>query len=410
MFKLLWLLLVPLASLADTAYHCSMGSYDYKGAVYSDKYDMTSSREQTSCDDRKTIPQEKLTKDYNENREKIVKQIDLMLDNPECKDVEALLKKYKEDMKKHWDDFDHLTKVRSDFVKENYKDMDMQKSFAFMAAFNATCSGGQNRGTSFINLDLINNIPKSFATVEIQKNGQVADSCSDVKAYGSSDLKEFKVSMKSAKGDTFKFHWDPYGVPDRVILKGGSGILYDSGCKGDDPDRKMPLEIPLKGVKEVSVEVVNSCESAGSFSAWELGLQCAEEPQELCKKPKDELTKLILAEVSYTKTLMDANALHRECLFHIDHTVLEELLTSGMISLESSPMKNTLCDYADTECRNRTDQLRKTEKTLRVPNAVKNAGEQPHFLCPSGTEDLFQQVSRAYCEVGWKRLGIVGFP
>lgn len=417
MFLILFIFLAAQGSLADTVYSCSMGGYRYTGAIYSDAHNLAVVEESDSCLARQAMNSDKIGADYRANNKKISEHIEKMLINAECRDVKGLLLSYKSNLNKHKEDLDEKTKKRITVVEEKAKELDMQKAFAYLGAFNATCSGGHNRKTSFINLDLINKIPAATArATTITESGQKCESCADVEAHGSNHLKSFEVSMRKAKTDKFLFKWDPYGVPDRVMVKSSKGeLLFDSGCKGTELNEEVKsLELPVSKGGSIIVDVVNDCENPsgnGGGSSWDLRIQCAEEPELQCKEPREELIALLKEEINLTKLLLDASSLHRQCLKNIDHTILDNLLSDGLITIEEGPLKNGLCDTMDEECQSQVsdhknqDRMRRSEVLpLRDPSS-----DQDQFRCPekpSAEESVLKRISYAYCRVGWRKLGV----
>ncbi len=417
MFLALFLSFTSQSSLADTDYSCSMGGYKYTGPVHSDAHDLVKAEESESCLARQAMNGDKLGVDYRINNKKISDHIEKMLNNAECIDVKELLQKYKSNLNKHKLDLDEKTKKRIAVVEEKAKELDMQKAFAYLGAFNATCSGGHNRKTSFINLDLINKIPASAVKpTTITASGQKSESCADVEAHGSDHLKSFEVSMKKAKSDKFIFKWDPYAVPDRVIVKSSKGaLLFDSECKGTEINEEVKsLELPVPKGGSIIVDVVNDCDNpsgVGGGSSWDLRIQCAEEPEFQCKQPKEELIALLKEEINLTKLLLDASSLHRQCLMNIDNTILDNLVGDGLITIEEGPLENGFCDTMDEACQSKIsdhknqDRMRKSAMLpLRDPSS-----DQDQFRCPekpSVEESVLKRISHAYCRVGWRKLGV----
>ena len=419
--RFLFLLVFLTSTIFANPYSCTMGDYTYTGKTYSDSHITDKTEGHPSCLKRDNMDDETLGKNYKENRASIEVQIDKMLNDPGCEDSWEILNEYRSRLEKHWLTFNELTKKRIAWVENNKKNYDIQRAFAYMGAFSATCSGGQNRKTSFINLDLINKIPTSYGPTKIKKDGLVAQDCGEVVASGSDDLKSFKVSMKEAKGDDCKFLFDPYGIPDQVIVKNDSGnVLFDSGCKGEDSPPPFQ-SIPLASVKGglIEINVINNCEDPQrkkGVSAWEMKLQCDKEPAPVCQKPKEELVRLLKLELGYTKSLIDANALHRACFFSLDEYLLNDLISDGLIKLEDKPLTNGMCETGDTACEEKYLKNRHSEKKsippvlpLRDPSS-----EQDQFRCPeqpdSEKENIFKRISRAYCQVGWGKLGLESTP
>jgi hypothetical protein len=328
-----------------------------------------------------------------------------MLADPQCVDYRDILQKYKSRIGAHAKQLEDYTQQRIEIVKDKLSGIDMQRAFAYLGAFNATCSGGHNRKTSFINLDLINNLLKPQAKpTKIEKDGQTTES-SDVVASGIDHLTGFNVSMKNAKGPKFTFAWDPHAIPDKVTVKDSSGeILFDSGCKGS-PEQTVELPVPKTG--KIEIDVVNDCENPVSLgSALNLRIKCQEEPVLQCAEFREELSKLLQQEVELTKQLIDANSLHRECLFYMDKDLLTDLLGDGLIELEDKPMTNGICETGDETCEGEILEQKHRDQRATKPPIISRGPSADPFKCPVNSQDdsIFQKLSNAYCRVGWKRL------
>lgn len=404
---------------ADTPGFCSMGDYKYTGKTYSDSYSMDRSEGQITCQRRDQMDEKQIGSDYKEIRADINGQVNKMFNDPGCEDTWPHLNEYRSRLASHWEKYDSLTRERIKILERISEKLDMQRAFAFLGAFNSTCSGGQNRKSAFINLDLINKLPVTYGPTQIKKDGEVAHDCADVMAAGSEDLKSFKVSMKKAKGSTFNFLWDPYSIPDQVIVKTESGsILFDSGCKGvDTPATFQPISLEGVSGGMVEINVVNNCESPSrekGVSSWQLKIQCEKEPEPKCQEPKQELVILLKKEIELIKTLMDANSLHRSCLFFMDENLLSDLISEGLIKLEEKPLTNGFCETGDTSCEEKDSLNRTHEYRNRAPVLPYRdpSSQQDRFRCPekSENETIFTQISRAYCQTGWRRLGVEETP
>ncbi len=410
------------ATPGDSAYTCRMGDYVYQGVYHSDSYNMPGTKGQASCKEREAMDSEKIGKEYKANHQMIRDQIKKMMDDPQCVYLKPVMENYLDKYQKNEDQFTRLTNIRTDYVAEKIKKYDVQKAYAYAGAFNGTCSGGHNRKTSFINLEFINELPQAKGgQTQVKKEGEEIDSCADVSADGTDDLKSFFVSTKNAKGKDFLFTWDPFGVPDHVTVKSKSGaLLYDSGCKGADTTPE-PIKLPVQK-DGIVISVINTCETpAEKSSAWSLRIQCGE-PSDVCKEPKEELTALVKKEIELTKTLIDASKLQQQCYYHIDKDILGDLLQDGMIEEENAPMTNGICDVSDDGCQDKINQSSQSDIAkagLVKTNTGSGSGignllpyrepSQEQFNCPERKDvqdSIFKTVSYAYCKHGWKRLGL----
>lgn len=401
---------------------CSIGSYNYTGAHFSDAYEMKFSSGLAACHERKAIDAVKLGEEHKTNRQLIQAQIEQILSDRNCMDIHETVTKYLAMIQKHKERFEAKQTNRIAAFKSIEREHDMQRDFAHFGAYSTTCAGEQNRESAFIDLDYINKIipPLAPKTFQVQKNGEVVQDCSDVMASGSDDLKSFAVSFKKAVGNEFTFFWDPYGIPDQVILKSGGSVIYDSGCRGsagreeaEKGIQKIPLT-KLNSAREVMVDVINNCESPDrqkGVSAWEMNFKCLQEAPPACEPPKLELVRLLKIELELYKKFLDMNAAERQCFVHYDEDVLNDLIEKGLIKVEGLPMVNGICDLMDDECHAR--QAANRERDVKVPPAVPEPVRLPSAEAPIPCPEkpgpqasLLELISWNYCSVGKKRLGL----
>ncbi len=379
-----------------------------------------------SCHDRKTIDVEALGRFHKTNRELIDLQIENMLIDPSCKDVHEVLNQYRIKLKKQKEQTEQKFKFASDYLESIKSLVDIQRTFAYGAAYNTACSAERNGESTFIDLDTINKVlpPSTAKATQVVKTDEKVGDCSDVKAHGDQDLREFKVSMKKSKGTDFKFFFDPYGIPDHVILKdSGGAVLYDSGCKGSTGSEDLNIKVPmakLTGEKEVVVTIVNNCSDptkVKGVSAWELSLQCVQEEAELCVKPKNDLVAMLKREIDFYKRFLDANAMERHCFIHFDENILKEMESYGLFIHEGGVKTNGICETMDEECEARQVKNSQNEQVARgaqVSNERLAASiniPKAETICPARpkmSESILKVISWNYCKVGLKKLGLDG--
>ena len=402
---------------------CVSKSYNYTGPYYSDSYQMPVKEGAQSCQKRKAIDAVKLGELHKANRELISLQIDKMLNDPTCKDVHDKVNMYREKIKKQKEKTEQGFKVVTTYFEATKHLWDIQRQYAYAAAYNTACSAERNSESSFIDLDTINHIlPSAGAKVTmVTKGNEFVDDCSDVKASGGEDLEGFTVSMKKAKGTDFQMLFEPYGIPDQVTLKTKTGaVIYDSGCIGSSgaADEDLNLKIPLSklsGDKEVVVNILNNCSDSSKkkMGVWDLSIKCEQESTGLCAEPKRELAELLKIEVGYYKSFMDANATERHCFEHFDEDILKEMEKFGLFVLEGGTMSNGLCETFDVECYNQKAEKMKNEKRSSHPVAMIPAVQIPRpeeSPCdkqrPSLSESVLKLASWAICTTGRQKLGL----
>lgn len=345
----LFIFLLSTTALADIS-KCIISEYNYSGTYFSDSYQSVYSTGEKACQDRHSYDAKKLDSEYMANRKQIADQIDSILANPLCKDVQKPVLKYKEELKKYFEHFQKKTTIRHKLVSLVMDIIDAQRFYAYVAAYRATCMGEENNINSFLDLDSINAISATIETpaTQVKKDGEEIQDCSNVEAQGSNDLKEFIISMQKSKDETFNFTYDFYGIPDQIILKNSAGVvLHDSGCI--PTMEEVVLNLPIKQLatdKKLIVNIVNNCQHTEKkgMSAWRLGVKCQSKPEAPCQKPVEELIKLIKQEVVFTKQLTDLDVLERQCLKHYDEDILSNLEKDGYIEFDIGLMTNINCD------------------------------------------------------------------
>jgi hypothetical protein len=402
---------------------CVSKSYNYTGPYYSDSYQMPGKEGVQSCHKRKAIDAVKLGELHKANRELISLQIDKMLSDPNCKDVYDKVNMYREKLKKQKEKTEQGFKVVATYFEATKHLWDIQRQYAYAAAYNTACSAERNSESSFIDLDTINHIlPSAAAKVTmVTKGNEFVDDCSDVKASGDEDLEGFIVSMKKAKGTEFIMLFEPYEIPDQVTLKTKTGaVIYDSGCIGSSgaADEDLNIKIPLSKLssdKEVVVNILNNCSDSSKkkMGVWDLSIKCEQEITGLCGEPKRELAELLKIEVGYYKNFMDANATERHCFEHFDEDILKEMEKFGLFVMEGGTMSNGLCETFDVECDNQKAENAKNEKlfshtvpmipAVQIPRPEESPCDKQR---PSLSESVLKLASWAICTTGRQKLGL----
>lgn len=424
MLSLLFVLLLTIAhsreefSEPESDLECASGSYHYQGVYHSDSYFPIRPEGQSACSERKNFDAVSMEQSWKDNQALIKTQIDDMLNDQTCSPIHDVLKKYLEAVKAQLERYKARQLNRMQWMDKNAPDLDLQRTFAWMQAWNSLCSAQQSRSNNFIDLEAINRImPANPASTRIQEDGQIAENCQEVKAFGSDNLKNFKVSLGKAQGEKFNFSYDVYGIPDRVILKSGGRILHDSGCESTTgPVRK---EFLLKSVgKFIEVDIIHNCKNPGkSGSAWELEINCEQKDEkDPCLPKKEKLAALLKNQVQNTKSFMDMNHAELGCMSHLDENVIPELLKNGLIKLEEGPRVNTICDLFSSElCEEERFKKLKREgaflpgesqsSDLRGPAQISTTENKESCPArPSYAESIFNHISWAYCKHAPHRL------
>lgn len=419
--RLCALLLALLPAQKISAHVCKLSGYDFTGAFHSETYRLPRDKKEEGCSARKSLDEKVLGQKFLGNREKILALINSLLQDPLCNDSSDLLLSYLEKLDQHKRQFDLeiANKIRK--FEQNKGRYDLQREFAPLGYLRNTCTGDYNKTTSFLDLDLINALPAARTPQKVTRDGELISDCADVTANGDAELKGFQVSLKKATGADFLFSFDPYSVPDQVILTENGKVLHDSGCTGADGRSVEPIRIPLSklsGDKIVDVSVKWNCSSpdGSGGSAWEFYLRCQQENIGACPATKEELIELLKKEVQILKEYMDINAHERECFAYYDEDVLPLLVEDGLLSLDVDLGMNGFCPTMDLNC-----ELRRAERKAKESPPIfslnsglieperKPTSEHELFHCPDkpGLEStIFERISWTYCRVGRKKLGI----
>jgi hypothetical protein len=399
---------------------CWLKNYSYTGPYYSDTYAYPVRNGIESCHERKTIDAPKLGEQHKANRGLIDEQIEKMLNDPSCKDVHGTLNDFREKRKKQKTKIERKFQVVTSHFEKIKHLIDIQRQYAYGAAYNSTCSTERNSESSFIDLDAINKIliPTKGAGVKIQKNNEKVQDCANVSANGDSDLDGFVISMKNSKGKDFQLMFDPYGIPDQIILTSSTGaVLYDSGCTGSNGEKDLSVKVPIpKGdIRDVNVKVVNNCSDKSkkqNVSSWEMNIKCEQEEAQLCVVPRNDLVELIKQELELYKRFMDANTTERHCFIHFDEDILAGMESVGLSTGEGGNYNNGMCDTLDEECEARQKENAHKEIQENVqssPGAVPLNKDAGLTVCPERpkiSESILKLISWNYCEVARKKLGL----
>ena len=111
-------------------------------------------------------------------------------------------------------------------------------------------------------------IMELLGPAETQYGGGTA-ACNDVVQAGN-DLPITQVVNMGKAAGTFNFSWEMYSIKDRMIVRYGSTVLYDTGCVSGNGT----VALTYSGAStQVSVEVVPNCD-ATTGTAWDFTVSC----------------------------------------------------------------------------------------------------------------------------------------
>ena len=396
---------------------CTSKNYNYTGLYHSESYSMPEKSGAKSCQDRKAIDNVKLGELHKANRELISNQIDKMLSNPACKDVHDDLNKYRGNIKKQKQKTEDSFKVVVAWFEEIKDKLDIQRQWAYSAAFNAACASERNTESSFIDLDTLNKILKpSYGSLE--RNDPNED-CAQLWG-GREDSDESILHMKNATGTDFEYHARTVGMAVEVTIKNEAGdLLYDTGCEESLADRKLMIKIPLAkltGKKDVIIKADTLCDrklGKGVAGMFMPEVKC-EQIEPVCVQPKRELAQLLKTEIEYYKSYLNANATERFCLEHFDENILKAMEEYKLFIIEGESTTNGFCEMFDEACL--AEQMKDASKEKVVPAASQTELPQPVSLnipvetevpCPDKpdeSESILKLISWNYCSIAKKKL------
>lgn len=412
---------------------CHLPGYHIEGIYYSEEWLPSRPKGKEACDKRKNQDAISMGKKWKSNNDEIEALIDQMLKNLKCSEIHPFLNSYRESLRNHKSTFEKEQNARRDYVDALAASMDLQRKFAAMQGVNGHCAGNQNLWGSVIDIYAVNRLlaPKGSRSHNV-KDGETAESCSDVRASGSDDLKSFRVNMANAIGRSFKFSYDVYAIPDRVIVKSGNSVLLDTGCRSSAELMEKEIDLAsLGGEKSIEVEIINNCEKPEEKggSAWEIAIACEEKPagEDECVPEKKKLAELLKKQIDIIKGFLEMNDTEIGCMEHLDENVLPELLKDGLINLSDAPITNSLCDPLKGKgCKNyRQKQLHREQTALnsrngnasslassaitgiqdRMPSALSGSKEECAQK-PSYSKSIFEHISWAYCKHSRHRLDL----
>jgi hypothetical protein len=400
---------------------CEVNDYRYSGRIYSDKYKMPAIQGEEACDERAKDKGELLAH-FKKTNQQLEAQIKVLKSNTECSDTWPILKKYEEDVEKLKKKFQENQKKRIAYFDDKKKEIDIQREYAYFAAYSSTCKGQDYQRSAFLDLDLINAIPKESPAKTITKNGEHSENCSNVEALGNNNLDSFSVSLKNALGKTFSFFHDVFALPDQVKLLTSAGReLYDSGCVDQDEEKEIKIDLStLPPDKKIFVKIVGDCEAEQEGktkynSNWYIKVTCEmDESKGKCAQPKNLLVELLKQQIESKKKYISAHVTERQCYVHFDQNILNRLLRDGLIQQGSNPISNIPLDQ-----KKRSD---KSPGQYVIPAVTAPLPDKPpkesegydwsgfdQTLCPvpNPEESLFEKVSRTYCSKAIPALEIL---
>lgn len=257
---------------------------------------------------------------------------------------------------------------------------------------------------------------------EVFEDGELIESCYNVQASGSNNIKGFKVKVEKLLNKKMTINFDNYSIPDRIRVKQGSRVVFDSGCVPDDGTK----EFSFAGSKGIlSVEIDGDCsnpESKAQTSNWSFNLKCNKEiePEKLdpkiCYEQIDKYLSILKEIFDLEHKTMDAYWSQSMCYYKAHNRLVDDFMSGEKKYLPlnmfmSAELQNMyLADKKEYESRKKNIKTKivisdKVEEALFPKyNEFKENRFKYCGMRPKKTESLFKTISFAYCFYGYLRL------
>lgn len=370
----------PNRKVQVTGLSCNFRDVHYVGPYHADQWSQKAEKNaMASCEARKPIDAVALENMWKINNKAILDLITQMQNEKRCQNIWDVLGLYLESTKQHKSNYSKIQIMRAQMLAEQAAKLDLQRNFAFKQMWNAHCSGQHNGKSTMIDLEMINQVLTPKEEIEKPKGSSDDSECEELRISGTDNMNKFKVSLANTKGDDFLMAYSTYSVPDQIIVKGLDGsILHDSGCIGTLGVQR--VKIPMSRIgkeKIITLEIINDCErpraeqeKGKGFSVWDLYLACQKGVlKDPCWPEKEKLAELLKLQVEYFKKFLDINDSEKECLAHMDSTILPEILKDGLIQLSKEPFENSVCENLRTpDCETYHERRAAEEKKSTAPS------------------------------------------
>jgi len=413
----IYLILIAFLSLsqAHAGRTCYWGGYTFKGHFYSDTFLPKNRAFDLSVCRTPELNEgtEWMGNDFKTNREKIDKLAAEILKDGKCKEGIQLVQNYLNQRDKNEKRINESKNSRIEALEEGVKseDVQIQSDFTMAGHYNAACSNEDHRSMSMLNLHHIDQLLASKVEPPVEKvtkDKPAVEDCRNVVALGSDNLDGFTVSMKKGTNKNFLFMWDPFSIPDRVIVTNtNSKVLYDSGCKGVTERQEMSsYNLEASQDSNLTIKVINNCDEKykDGHSAWMLRLKCESTTNE-CKERLNVLAELIKEETEILKKVLMHYEHERQCFLTYGAGIFKDLMNRGLVMEDVSAVSLGICPPDDIVC----ESMFQNEVQLDSRAPASTTTPEPEADCgpaPGTNHSLFERISYAYCKVGRKRLGL----
>ncbi|MFP5240271.1 MAG: hypothetical protein ACLGQW_10605 [Acidobacteriota bacterium] len=98
------------------------------------------------------------------------------------------------------------------------------------------------------------------------------DTCQNFSTTGYDDGTTVNIDMGKNSG-TFVFNYDTYSIPDRIKLKHGSKLLFDTGCVGSYGSTNITMSVAESSSRFITVTAEPNCNGT-TGTAWSFSIGC----------------------------------------------------------------------------------------------------------------------------------------
>lgn len=259
----------------------------------------------------------------------------------------------------------------------------------------------------------------------VVETGEVIESCYDVQASGSNDIKGFQVKVDGLLNNEMKITFDMYEIPDRIVVKQGRRTVFDSGCYQGRGKKEFTYAGSNSGYLTVDIE--GDCTNPDGnmkFSNWFFRLQCnkkvdpAKLDPQICYDQIGKYLQLLKEIYDLEHKIMDTYWSQSLCYYSAHDRLVEDFMSEenkylplDLFSREDMKMM-FMADKEEAQ-RRKTIQFKNNTK---LPKPVQPEALLPNYkefkdnrfkycgMRPPKDENLFKTISFAYCFYGYLRL------
>ena len=389
-------------------YSCNGGGYNYKSDQVIEKYEYSEFKsENPNCNEIVETKTDGLS--FVENHKKILSFAKDNNSAETCPEILPLIGKYKSQSKDVEGFITDITKKRNKNIFKNSIMLDSKFDKVFNSGDkNIYSEEFQLRSISLANTAVLCGVsdmslkvsplwklkvglleePVSAGTEIIGESGQTTESCLNVQATGSEDLKNFFVTVKHADINVpLSIKYETYSAKDRVVLTLDGEQVFDSGCVGENKELKIPLK---ENSEKLKVEVFAKCAGA-SGTSWKIGVTCKEKEKE--PEPK---TQACLDQISELISYVDQGIfLSRGILKHYwmksnCYGEYYEKVKGELVDLTKLVKSHEINKCSDKKCSKRVNQ--KLFKGLNFKDPPKPEGFKPITKNNKSSKNILNKV------------------